>query len=146
MRIAWWLADWALPRKQSNARPSPPPPNRAFPAVLFVSSALHCLSSYLIKSLRNGVCSFISSIPLSLPSARRRMASPITTSDLDPTYPTFPILASIGLILILLPAYWHFKSRNVGTILYIVWTVGAEGFLGVGGWAELEFPPSSLAT
>ncbi|KAG9005254.1 a-factor receptor, partial [Tulasnella sp. 427] len=50
------------------------------------------------------------------------MPSLITTDSLDPTYPTFPVLAQLGIILILLPAYWHFKSGNVGTILYIVWT------------------------
>ncbi|KIO21046.1 hypothetical protein M407DRAFT_29310, partial [Tulasnella calospora MUT 4182] len=50
------------------------------------------------------------------------MSSLISTSSVDPTYPTFPVLASLGIVLILLPSYWHFKSGNVGTILYIVWT------------------------
>ncbi|KAG9045218.1 a-factor receptor [Tulasnella sp. UAMH 9824] len=50
------------------------------------------------------------------------MSSLITPSSLDPAYPTFPVLASIGIVLVLLPAYWHFKSGNIGTILYIVWT------------------------
>ncbi|KAG8948931.1 a-factor receptor [Tulasnella sp. 424] len=58
------------------------------------------------------------------------MASLITTSSFDPTYPTFPIFASLGIVLISLPAYWHFKSGNVGTILYIVWTfVGNLNYL-----------------
>ncbi|KIO23492.1 hypothetical protein M407DRAFT_27020 [Tulasnella calospora MUT 4182] len=50
------------------------------------------------------------------------MSSFITTNSFDPTYPIFPVLASIGIVLILLPSYWHFKSGNVGTMLYIVWT------------------------
>ncbi|KIO22104.1 hypothetical protein M407DRAFT_79537 [Tulasnella calospora MUT 4182] len=58
------------------------------------------------------------------------MSSFITTSSSDPTYPTFPVLASAGIVLILLPAYWHFRSGNVGTILYIVWTfIGSLNYL-----------------
>ncbi|KAG9050519.1 a-factor receptor [Tulasnella sp. UAMH 9824] len=58
------------------------------------------------------------------------MSALVSTSSIDPTYPTFPVLASLGIVLISLPAYWHFKSGNVGTILYIVWTfVGNLNYL-----------------
>ncbi|KAG8950991.1 a-factor receptor [Tulasnella sp. 424] len=70
--------------------------------------------------------------------------SVITTSSFDPTYPTFPVLASIGIVLILLPAYWHFKSGNAGTILYIVWTfVGNLNYMvNAIAWAgNLHSPP-----
>ncbi|KAG8987607.1 a-factor receptor [Tulasnella sp. 427] len=43
-------------------------------------------------------------------------------AHIDPTYPAYPIGASLGIVLILLPAYWHFKSGNVGTISFITWT------------------------
>ncbi|KAG8904082.1 a-factor receptor [Tulasnella sp. 417] len=58
------------------------------------------------------------------------MSSLLSTNSVDPSYPTFPILSSLGIVLILLPSYWHFKSGNVGTILYIVWTfVGSLNYL-----------------
>ncbi|KAG8984425.1 a-factor receptor [Tulasnella sp. 427] len=50
------------------------------------------------------------------------MSAFLTTSSVDPTYPGYPVAASFGLLFISLPAYWHFKSGNVGTISYIVWT------------------------
>ncbi|KAG8965695.1 a-factor receptor [Tulasnella sp. 408] len=71
-------------------------------------------------------------------------SSVISTGNFDPTYPTFLVLASIGIILILLPAYWHFKSRNVGTILYIVWTfIGNLNYLvNAIAWAgNMHSPP-----
>jgi pheromone a factor receptor len=49
------------------------------------------------------------------------MTAITTTSTVDPTYPAFPIVTSFGILLLLLPLYWHWKSRNVGTLLYIGW-------------------------
>ncbi|KAG8934305.1 a-factor receptor [Tulasnella sp. 417] len=71
--------------------------------------------------------------------------SPLSTnSSVDPTYPTFPVLACTGIVLILLPAYWHFKSGNVGTILYIVWAfIGNLNYLvnSISWTGNLHSPP-----
>ncbi|KAG8977305.1 a-factor receptor, partial [Tulasnella sp. 427] len=51
------------------------------------------------------------------------MADILLVSPIDPTYPAYPICASIGIVLVLLPAYWQFKTKNVGTIAYTTWTL-----------------------
>ncbi|KAG1750489.1 pheromone receptor Rcb3 B43 [Suillus paluster] len=40
----------------------------------------------------------------------------------DPTYPAFPVLALIGVVLVLIPLPWHFQAWNSGTCLYMIWT------------------------
>ncbi|KAG8929276.1 a-factor receptor [Tulasnella sp. 419] len=42
---------------------------------------------------------------------------------LDPTYPLYPVLASLSLVAGLLPSPWHWKNRNTGTLLFLGWTV-----------------------
>ena len=40
----------------------------------------------------------------------------------DSTYPAFPVLAFIGVVLVLIPLPWHFQAWNSGTCLYMIWT------------------------
>ncbi|KAG1751799.1 pheromone A receptor-domain-containing protein [Suillus lakei] len=40
----------------------------------------------------------------------------------DPTYPTFPVLALISVVLVLIPLPWQFQAWNSGTCLYMIWT------------------------
>ncbi|KAG2131856.1 pheromone receptor [Suillus cothurnatus] len=40
----------------------------------------------------------------------------------DPTYPAFPVLALIGVAVVLIPLPWHFQAWNSGTCLYMIWT------------------------
>ncbi|KAG2361580.1 pheromone receptor [Suillus spraguei] len=40
----------------------------------------------------------------------------------DPTYPAFPVLALIGVVVVLMPLPWQFQAWNSGTCLYIIWT------------------------
>ncbi|KAG9005593.1 a-factor receptor [Tulasnella sp. 427] len=66
-----------------------------------------------------------------------------STNSIDPTYPTFPVFAALGMVFISLPAYWHFKSRNVGTILFITWTFlgNLNGFVNSIAWAGNTHTP-----
>ncbi|KAI0682990.1 pheromone A receptor-domain-containing protein [Cerioporus squamosus] len=41
---------------------------------------------------------------------------------MDPTYPAFPVVAFIALILVLLPLPWHLQAWNSGTCLFMFWT------------------------
>jgi pheromone a factor receptor len=52
----------------------------------------------------------------------------------DPIYPTFAILA---IILVLIPAPWHYKARNSGTLIFIFWEVLANLVFMINGivWA-----------
>ncbi|KAG9039977.1 a-factor receptor [Tulasnella sp. JGI-2019a] len=50
------------------------------------------------------------------------MSPLISTSAYDASYPTFPILSILSMVLVAVPAYWQFKAGNVGTSLYITWT------------------------
>lgn len=43
----------------------------------------------------------------------------------DVSYPTFPIFAFIGFVIVLVPLPWHLQAWNSGTCLYIVWTAMA---------------------
>ncbi|KAK0460303.1 pheromone A receptor-domain-containing protein [Armillaria novae-zelandiae] len=40
----------------------------------------------------------------------------------DPSYPAFPILAFIALVLVLVPLPWHLQAWNSGTCLFMIWT------------------------
>ena len=41
----------------------------------------------------------------------------------DITYPLYPIVAFLGLFLVLVPLPWHIKARNSGTCFYILWAL-----------------------
>ena len=34
----------------------------------------------------------------------------------------FSVFAGVGLVLSIVPLYWHMKARNVGTCMYMIWT------------------------
>ncbi|KAF5393307.1 hypothetical protein D9757_000484 [Collybiopsis confluens] len=48
----------------------------------------------------------------------------------DPTFPLYPILSFIAIILSFIPFPWHFRARNVGTCAYMLST----GFLAIVGF------------
>ncbi|EPQ55605.1 STE3-like pheromone receptor [Gloeophyllum trabeum ATCC 11539] len=44
----------------------------------------------------------------------------------DPTFPAYPILTGVGLLLVLVPFPWHFRASNAGTCLYMLWSAVAS--------------------
>ncbi|CAE6358451.1 unnamed protein product [Rhizoctonia solani] len=38
-------------------------------------------------------------------------------------FPAIPIANGVAIVLVLLPISWHWKAKNIGTLLYIGWTV-----------------------
>ena len=39
----------------------------------------------------------------------------------DVTYPSFPIVAALGFVVILVPLPWHLEAWNSGTCYYMIW-------------------------
>ena len=42
--------------------------------------------------------------------------------DMTASTIVFSVFAGIGLVLSVVPLYWHLKARNVGTCMYMIWT------------------------
>ncbi|ELU36720.1 STE3 domain-containing protein [Rhizoctonia solani AG-1 IA] len=48
------------------------------------------------------------------------LCAPLVTME---PFPAIPIANGVAIVLVLLPISWHWKARNIGTLLYIGWTV-----------------------
>jgi len=52
----------------------------------------------------------------------------------------FPVFNFVAVVLLMLPSYWHLKSKNVNTLLFIFWQLVSVGMCAINSLVYYQSP------